>query len=280
MTFGKRVIRLCTVMLPLFLLHPCLPVAAGGARAAADNLFVAVGGVLNALSSDRPPVLVDIRSREAFERCRIPGSINVPLAFVRTRTFLKAAPLVLVSRGYGQRFMETPCRRLRAAGFEAAIMLGGLSAWHQAGGKLAGDLTSLDLAPSITPQRFFQEKDAPYWLLVSTSPDPVRGLPAPFAAAVRVVAADRAAGVLRKLAGALGDRAGDPLLTVLAFSRSGVGDRRMQRTLSVLPGVPVVFLEGGLRSYRRFLTRRNLAIRSGRRQATQQAACPSCLDRR
>jgi len=278
--FGKTVIRLCAVVLPMFLLHPCLQATAGGGDAAAENLFVAAESVLNALSSNRCPLLVDIRPREAFERCRIPGSINVPLAFVRTRPFLKAAPLVLVSRGYGQRFMETPCRRLRAAGFDATIMLGGLSAWHQAGGKLDGDLTCLNLPPTITAQRFFQEKDAPYWLLVCTSPEPVRGLPAPFAAAVRIVAADRAIDALGKLAGAIRGRGDNPLLTVLAFSSSGVENSRVQRSMSVLPGVPVVFLEGGLQRYRRFLTRRNLAIRSGRRQPTEAAACLPCLDKR
>ena len=254
-----------------------LPAPAGRAiDRPADSVFVSAGSVRRQLASGRRPQLVDIRSREAFARCRIPGSINVPLAFVRTRAFLKKAPLVLVSRGYGQRFMEAPCRRLRAAGFEAAILLGGLCAWHQAGGRLAGDLTALDLPAVITPRRFFQEKDAPYWLMVNMGPEPARGLPAPFGGAVCIVPADRAAGVVRKLAQRAAGRADDPLLTVLAFSPSGAGDVRMQPALSLYGRLPVVFLEGGLQSYRRFLTRRNLAIRCGRRKPAGATRCPTC----
>jgi rhodanese-related sulfurtransferase len=249
-----------------------------GISPAADRnpagLFVSAESVLQSLSSSPSTTLVDIRSRDDFQRCRIPGSINIPLSFVKTKAFLKNRRLVLVSRGYGQRFMAAECRRLKAGGFRAAILLGGLCAWQQAGGELAGDLTVLGLPATITPRHFFQEKNAPYWLIVDTSPPSEESPPMPFTSAVRIVPTDRAETVLQKLRQAARDRGNDSLLTVLAACSAGETDTRMQKILTKDRSIPVVFLEGGLRNYRAFLTRRNLAIQAGQHRVK---AAPGCL---
>ncbi len=244
------------------------------------NVFTSAEQILQMSGSQQPPVLVDIRPPEAFEKCRIPGSINIPLAFVKTKTFLKKTRLVLVSRGYGQRFIEPECRRLQGLGFEAVILLGGLCAWRQAGGVLAGDLTALNLPPGITPRRFFQEKEAPYWLIVDTSPPGEQNPPEPFTAAVRIFPSDGVHTVLAKIEKAARDSGGGALLTVLAASPEGQNDVRLERISAKARGLPVVFLEGGLQNYRRFLTRQNLAIRAGNRHPQTAGNCLPCRRRK
>lgn len=120
-------------------------------------LFVAAESVLQEIKAEQKILLIDIRESKAFEKVRIPGSINIPLSFIKTKPFLKPGPLVLVSAGYGQRFMEKECRRLNARGFKAVILLGGLCAWKQAGGKLEGDLTALGQVGLATPWRFLMQ---------------------------------------------------------------------------------------------------------------------------
>lgn len=240
------------------------------------DLFVSAGKVMQTLISQRPLTLVDIRSKDDFGHCRIPGSINIPLAFIKNRSFLKNRSLVLLSRGYGQRFMEAECRRLRQRGFKAAILLGGLCAWKQERGKLEGDLTAVNPVALITPRRFFQEKDASYWLMVNTSLEPVEDLPEPFASAIRIGPALAPEIDLQKLRQAVWDHGNDSLLTVLAASTVGKTDVRMEKVVTKALGVPVVFLQGGLQNYRRFLAQRNMAAQARRRGLKTIGDCFSC----
>ncbi len=55
---------------------------------------ISVESVLRKLKKKEKIVLVDVRNREKFEKIRIPGSINIPLFAIKTKTFLKHKPLV------------------------------------------------------------------------------------------------------------------------------------------------------------------------------------------
>ena len=48
-------------------------------------------------SGKRDMVLVDVRNPRAFETFRIPGSLNIPLFALKTKTFLKTNRLILES---------------------------------------------------------------------------------------------------------------------------------------------------------------------------------------
>ena len=65
-----------------------------------SSLMISLEAVLQGLSSEQKIVLVDVRGRKEFNRFRIPGSINIPLHFIKTKTFLRTKSLVLVNEGY------------------------------------------------------------------------------------------------------------------------------------------------------------------------------------
>jgi len=67
------------------------------------DLLLSVSEVKRQLNSgsQNNPVLVDVRDNESFQKIRIPGSINMSLFAVKTKTFLKTKQIVLVNEGYG-----------------------------------------------------------------------------------------------------------------------------------------------------------------------------------
>lgn len=147
-----------TLIIPAMVFISGLCAISAAADGHPDDLFLSAERLLQTITDRQPVVLVDIRSEDDFLRCRIPGSINIPLAFIKTKAFLKKKALVLVSQGYDQRYMKAECRRLKQGGFEAAILLGGIFAWRQAGGKLAGDLTALESPVPMAPRRFLSQQ--------------------------------------------------------------------------------------------------------------------------
>ena len=62
---------------------------------------ISVESVLQKSKEKQEIILVDGRKSDAFEKFRIPGSINIPLYAVKTKAFLRTKLLVLVNEGYG-----------------------------------------------------------------------------------------------------------------------------------------------------------------------------------
>ena len=72
-------------------------------------------------------MLIDVRKEADFERCRIPGSLNIPLHTLKTKAFLKSKPLALINKGYNSGTLEKKCLRLMEAGFtDVSFVIGGL----------------------------------------------------------------------------------------------------------------------------------------------------------
>lgn len=83
--------------------------------------------------------LVDVRDQRAFQQCRIPGSINVPLYALKTKKFLVSTFVVLTNEGFPCTRLAEQCRQLRASGYMVWILEGGLNAWSEAGAPLEGE---------------------------------------------------------------------------------------------------------------------------------------------
>jgi rhodanese-related sulfurtransferase len=112
--------------------------------------------------------VVDVRPPEQFEKCRIPGSLNIPLYAVKTKSFLKDKPLVLVGEGWSTLLLEQECAELNEKGFGAQMLRGGINAWLEGGGKgvSPADQSSVN---RMDPSAFFVEKDYDHWLLIDVS---------------------------------------------------------------------------------------------------------------
>lgn len=124
---------------------------------------------MRAMQAHHDLMLIDIRRKSDFDRVRIPGSINIPLFAVKTKTFLISKRLALISEGYGYSELERECRKLRESGFTVSILTGGLQCWRYYGGPLIGNPFALNKLNKMCPAVFDTEKDSRNWIIVDVS---------------------------------------------------------------------------------------------------------------
>lgn len=86
-------------------------------------------------------VVIDTRHPKAFERCHIPGAINLPRINEETTSGLpKSKPCVVYCWGPACNGSTKGAMKLAALGFKAKELIGGLEYWRKEGGKVEGTL--------------------------------------------------------------------------------------------------------------------------------------------
>ena len=256
--------------------------ASGGAvlprpvRRVDPALFISVEQARAKLEQGQAITLVDVRRAEEFAKLRIPGSINIPLFALKTKSFLKAEQVVLVGEGYRVCELEQECRTLRASGFTRVLALrGGLASWVEKGGPVEGDVFARAQVSRVSPAGLFAARDCASWLGVnvskSVSPDGSRLLPG----TVSVPYRGKGEEFLREFRKALGTQKAEQLVTVVVFSEAGEGYDAVERTLKDGEIGGVYYLEGGLKAYRSYLQQQTL-VEKGREGSTVARKCPTC----
>lgn len=200
--------------------------------------------------------VVDVRAAAEFERYRIPGAMNIPLSFVKTKAFLKGQPFVLVDANPASGALESACQQLREAGFkQAAVLRGGLVGWRRVNGTIEGDLLAQRRLNRMAPGEFAEEGGYADWLVVSVASAPEGELSKFLPKAVALPAATDDARFAAELKSAVAKRMRKGTeLNVLIVDDDG---RRIEKLESLVPSGlanPVLFLEGGLAGYRKFWT--------------------------
>lgn len=255
-------------MIPLLSLILCLvppQVSAFPARGCLPELLIPSDNVILNQGTRNEMLLVDIRPPAAFERLRIPGSLNFPLYVIKAKTFLKKYDLVVVDEGYRYARIEEECRRLKRQGFRLRILNGGLSTWNRKGGVLEGDDLARKSLSQLSPLNFFQEKDGGNWLVVNVSegerPESVsffpRGVSIPY-----VKDRDRFVARYEEL---LKKEIGGPCDRILVADERGEHYGSLEGIIRTTAFPDVFFLEGGVEGYQRFVEGINSA---GKRLST------------
>lgn len=221
-------------------------------------------------------VIVDVRNSREFEKARIPGSINIPLHFVKSKAFLKSRTLVLVDGGYTDRQTKETCRVLRNEGFMVSILSGGLISWYRQGGPVNGDLLALNKYKNISPLRFYREKNREDRIIIDVSvkqyAESIKLMPNAKHIPVQVRSQTAVAQVEKSIL----KQKINPLVPVVIFNRTGEQYGPIESIIKKAGLKNVYFLKGGLQGYQRFL--QNLALsrqpRESRIKTTSK--CPSC----
>jgi rhodanese-related sulfurtransferase len=216
------------------------------------SLAISVEAVLYKIKRNQKFTLVDVRSRPEFERLHIPGSVNIALYALKTKAYLKSAPVVLVNQGFHYGPLENECRRLTERGFRASILDGGLPAWKRKGGQLVGDLFALEGMKAVSPQVFFLEKDYEDTLVIDVSPtrtEASRRL-IPHAGHIPVGdVSDSSAPTFRKMNA---QNKNKPFRAIVIFNETGEQYEKAELILSRM-GTEAFFLQGGIAGYQKYL---------------------------
>ena len=200
-------------------------------------------------------LVVDVRNAPQFEQYRIPGSLNIPLSFVKTKQFLKRRPFVLVNEGRTSGTLEAACKELRAAGFkQAGVLRGGLAAWRGAKGAVEGDLLAQRELRHMRPGELAAEGGYGDWIVLSLANVPSEELRRFVPQAVPLAVRDDAqlAAAVKSAVAKRTRKGGESKVLVLDDDGS-----RMERIEYLLQGQlaqPAFVLEGGLAGYRQFWT--------------------------
>ena len=114
------------------------------------------------ISKKRDYRLVDIRSKDEFDKAHIEGAENIPLANLILPETLKTLPKErrLVVYGNGSEQAAKASVMLRVAGFDAYLLLGGYNHWQER--VLNPDIPE-EAADSETPQQALQRAISCYF---------------------------------------------------------------------------------------------------------------------
>jgi rhodanese-related sulfurtransferase len=222
--------------------------------------------------------LIDVRLPAAFDQYHIAGSLNIPLHAIKTKTYLKTKPIVLVNEGYVLGPLAAACESLNAAGFKASVMAGGLVAWKAIGGSLAGEPFAQSAMNRISPQLLLQEINSAHDVMIDASQasDPLTKTLMPDAMPVSFQTIRKENGPA-ELGRILRERASsDPFARLVVFTTTGSENDHIQRRLSQAGIHQAFFLEGGLKALEQHLENIQLARRPKQERQAGTGGCPAC----
>ena len=219
---------------------------------------MSVEAVLHKKSEKQPVTLIDVREKDRFEKANIPGSINIPLYAVKTKTYLKSTPLILINEGYNYDPLERQCAHLRKAGFQVWILNGGLYGWKQGGGPLNGDHFAQAELNKVPSPIFFTEKAYEEWLIIDIRSSKKAQASSLIPKAIHIPYSKNTAVFTSRLQKAIAPLKINPLRSLIFFNETGEDYNTIEKVIRNAGYKEAFFLKGGLAAYERFVT--NLAL--------------------
>ena len=238
---------------------------------------ISVESVLRKLKKKEEIVLVDVRNREEFEKFRISGSINIPLFAIKTKTFLKRKPLVLINEGYHYSPLERECKRLKDFGFTAAwILNGGLNAWREKGATVNGDIFAQKELNRVPPQIFFEEKNDESCIVIDVSKPKNQETLYLIPQAIAIPFIDNAGKFVSSLKRVMEKHKKASFLSFLILNENGEQYERIEKLIKETELRNVFYLKEGLMGYKGFLKRQALMWQPKDHSRKTLKKCPGC----
>jgi len=237
---------------------------------------ISAESVLQKLKERQEVYLIDVRGLAAFQKFRIPGSINMPLFAIKTKGFLKAKPLVLVNEGYTRTALERECEHLRRLGFRAWILHGGLNCWREKGAPFKGDVFAQAKLNRVSPAALFVEKDYRNNLVIDVSVSKRLITPPFIPQAISLPFDSDGQRFTEALKATLVKLRYSRFSSLMICNQKGEHYDRIEKLLKDIGIKNVFFLEGGLDAYQEFLELQRLATNARHRSQTTLKKCPSC----
>ncbi len=134
-----------------------------------SEFIIGVGHLRDSMKQRSPIILIDTRSKEKFEKARIPGSLHMELYSIKTKGFLKEKDVVIVDDGFRLFAPLNECIRLKKeAGFKSVhVLYGGIQAWIDSGGKIEGINAGFPAKNTFKePLLLFEERDMADWVVL------------------------------------------------------------------------------------------------------------------
>ena len=248
------------------------------ARIQDAGLVVSAQSLIPRVKNGEKITLIDVRSASEYKALHIPGALNIPLHFIKTKPFLKSSPVVLVDQGLSFHRLSPACRELRKKGFDVRILDGGMNAWSRREGPMVGEPVRQMEYGRISPADFFIEKDDAKHIVcdVSTTRSPASVQLMPYAVHLPLAGSpDRRVAELEKFRSAharngeatliLVDEKGDEYPNVRSiFNRAGYKN--------------IFYLTGGTNAYKKYIEGLARSWLPQKERMVTHTPCNGCSD--
>lgn len=240
-----------------------------------------IESALQGLTEKQESILIDVRNSKEFEKFRIPGSINIPLFAIKTKTFLKSKPLVVMNEGQSYRQLLQECAILSAAGFNARLLDGGLYQWKGKGGPLEGDVFAQRELNKISPQTFLAGQAYENWIVVDVSQTGKADADLANLRRSHLPYSDSPGRFISELKSLLRNEGMTEFFSAVICDEKGDKYERIEKHISDAGIISVLYLKGGFEGYRVF-KQQQTGIQKGKTSDTRGTAvktyrnCTTC----
>lgn len=221
------------------------------------------------------PVLVDVRRKTAFDAFRIPDSINIPLAAIKSKSFLKEKSLILLDEGWTFSVLAQECEDLRAQGFDVRVLFGGLHTWQEAGYHLQGDFWAQQALSEIPPRAFFLERHYQNWIIIDMSETAHTQAECLLPGSLTLSYHGNEQEFLELFEEQAARQSQHPLTRILIVDDQGERYDALKTLLAGTEHRHILFLQGGLKAYQKFLEQQNALLQAEQQKKTVKS-CPAC----
>lgn len=229
------------------------------------------------LQQDKRLQVIDVRSSDEFARCRIPGSLNMPLFTIKTKQFLQDRSIILVNEGYNYQILEQTVEELQANGFKPTkILAGGLVNWRDTGGQLEGDFFAGAALDEIPADKLFNDAVYSDWHIFYLTAAQEQGKQTNFSDRVGVLSKDNVTQSVSLLQANLKEQGLDSSLPYLLVIMDGSKEelRKLKRAVNNAGLANVYYLVDGLHGYQEFLAAKEKMRQPGEISREKCATCP------
>lgn len=291
-TATKNILRLTVILFSLFLLTSITMAKEKEIGPKSQEfkkrdpaLLLSATTLMQHVKEGQKITLVDIRTKEDFEKFYIPGAVNIPLHFIKAKAFLKLSPLVLIHEGYCYSDLEQEVLHLRDKGFLARILDGGLNAWKEKGGRIVGDYFAKVQVHQMPPRVLYKEKDFDNWIIIDVSPSKTaekilaRAVHVPLAFPSDLMRPVKDNSLEKAFRLAVNREIRErklPYYSVLIVNESGEGYREVKGAVKRAGIENVFYLHGGLKAYRKYVNRLALSWKFREKRVKSVGVCETC----
>ncbi len=218
--------------------------------------------------------MVDTRLQNEFTQFKIPGSLNIPAALIKTKAFLKTRPVVLIDKGVAHTDLLFLAKALNTKGFTVSVLEGGLAAWRQKGGALVGNPFSIRQMNEINARTLFAGQAKEEWLIMDFSVNPLKPHPVPKAVTIKSPGPDgKQQNFVQSF---LNSHEITGTSAIIIFNETGQDYDALKQQFPAPVRHKVFTLSGGLAAYGKFLTSHRLATRSKIQRTKTAGECEPC----
>ncbi len=142
-----------------------------------DSFWLGVSEAVALHQSDSKLKVVDIRASSDFQNIHVSNSLNMPLFQIKTKGFLRARPILLITNGIPDKQIDQEVNDLNKRGFQIQILKGGIHAWREGKGPVEGINQNVDSIPGLAFEEISRLDFSIKWNLLALEELPMDEFP-------------------------------------------------------------------------------------------------------